>query len=242
MKAAERLIDYDEPALQEPAKVPNFDRLARAYRWLEWLTFGPWLWQCRCAFLPQLRDPCLRRALVIGDGDGRFTARLLAENHHINIEAVDASHAMLTQLERSAHPDAGRICMHCADARIWNPVSARYDLIVTHFFLDCLTSSEVAELAIRLRQFVAPEALWIISEFAIPQNPFGRLVARPLIAGLYLAFRFLTGLRVRRLPDHRRALSEAGFTRVRERHSLCGLLISELWKPGPGSSESHSAD
>jgi SAM-dependent methyltransferase len=241
MKAADQLT-YNEPALQEPAKVPNFDRLARIYRWLEWLTFGPWLWKCRCAFLAQLRDADPRRALVIGDGDGRFTARLLADNRSIRVEAVDASQAMLAQLERNAQRDASRIRMHCADARIWNPVSAGYDLIVTHFFLDCLTSGEVADLAIRLRRFVAPEASWIISEFAVPQNQFGRIVAKPLIAGLYLAFQILTGSNVRRLPDHRRALSEAGFTRVCERQSLCGLLVSELWKPGSRLSESHCAD
>jgi SAM-dependent methyltransferase len=242
MRALERLIDYNKPALREPAKLPNFDRLARVYRWLEWLTFGPWLWKCRCAFLPQLRGAHPRRALVIGDGDGRFTARLLAENRRVNVEAVDVSHAMLAQLARNSQRYANRIRMHCADARVWNPVSERYDLIVTHFFLDCLTDSEVAELAIRLRRFVTPETQWVISEFAVPQNQFGRLVARPLITGLYLAFRILTGLKVRRLPDHSRALINAGFTRVCERQSLCGLLTSELWKPDPELSKLHCAD
>jgi len=30
--------------------VPNFNRMARIYRWLEWLSFGPFLQRCRCAF------------------------------------------------------------------------------------------------------------------------------------------------------------------------------------------------
>ena len=54
----------------------NFDLIARPYRWLEYLTFGPALARCRNHFLPQLTDR--RAALVLGDGDGRFLARLLA--------------------------------------------------------------------------------------------------------------------------------------------------------------------
>jgi SAM-dependent methyltransferase len=248
MKAAVKLWKPEEPAMQRPARIPNFDRLARVYRWMEWLTFGPFLWRCRCAFIPQLRDARPRQALVIGDGDGRFTARLLAEDRLVNVEAVDVSQAMLAQLQRNARHDANRIHIHCADVRTWNPASAHYDLIITHFFLDCLSTGEVAALAMRLQQCVTAETRWVVSEFAVPRNRFGRMVAEPLITCLYLAFRMLTGLEARQLPDHRRALTEAGFTLACTQESLCGLLISELWKPGKslsasrGWSESHCAD
>jgi SAM-dependent methyltransferase len=208
---------------------PNFNHLARAYRWMEYASFGPWLWRCRCTFLDQLKTR--RNALVVGDGDGRFTARLLGENPGVVIDALDVSHNMLRALIRNAGLRSARVRVHLADARLWDSAGTRYDLIVTHFFLDCLTTKEVNSFANRLRPCVTPEALWVVSEFAVPRSLFGWLVAFPVVTGLYLAFDLLTGVAVHHLPDHRKALANAGFTLVEERKRLGGLLVSQLWKP-----------
>ena len=227
-----------EPAAIEPgaelaalpeAKVqaPNFDRLAKVYKWMEFLTFGPCLARCREAFLPELAS--VRRALILGDGDGRFTAELLRANSQVRIDAVDASSAMLVALLSHAGGNARRVCGYCADARGWQPAGATYDLVVTHFFLDCLTSEECFALAARVRCAVSPWAVWIVSEFAIPGSRFGRWVARPLVWLLYRGFGLITGLKIRRLPDYHFVLPEAGFTLARRRAWLCGLLASEMW-------------
>jgi hypothetical protein len=214
-----------EENLQFP--IPDFNRLAPFYRWMEWFSFGPFLSQCRFAFLPEMRNP--QTALIIGDGDGRFTARLLQENPSITIDAVDSSAAMLHALERRALRYAGRLRTYRVDARRFCPTRP-CDLIVTHFFLDCLSTSEVAELALRIRRHSAAQAIWVISEFALPPGWFGRAFARPLVTALYCAVGFLTGLKVRRLPDHPSALRNAGFTLLKRRQRLGGLLASELWR------------
>lgn len=206
---------------------PNFNRLARLYLWMELFSFGPWLSFTRLTFLTRLCNS--RHALVLGDGDGRFTAHLLRANPQVHIDAVDASAAMLAALQRRATPHAERLTTHLADIRTWQPESTSYDLIATHFFLDCLTTAEVQSLAARLRPVVSPNALWVISDFAVPANSFGRLVALPLVTGLYLSFALLTGLAVRRLPNHSAALAAAGFTPLQHRPRLGGLLIAELW-------------
>jgi hypothetical protein len=100
---------------------------------------------------------------------------------------------------------------------------------VTHFFLDCLTVDEVRSLADKLPGALSPAGLWVISEFAIPEGGFGRWVARPLVWLLYRAFALLTGLAVRRLPDHAAALRAAGFTICKRRCFLRGLLVAEIW-------------
>ncbi|HEV2326529.1 MAG TPA: class I SAM-dependent methyltransferase [Terracidiphilus sp.] len=207
---------------------PDLDSLAGVYRWMEAITFGPFLSRCRNEFLGAMSH--CRRALILGDGDGRFTARLLRANPAIEIDAVDTSHAMLQTLVRRAGPHSARVCTHCADVRLWQPSRPPYDLVVTHFLLDFLTEPEVCALAERVSRAVCPSALWIVSEFAIPENSFGRFVARPTVAGLYLGFRWLTGLAVDRLPDHPSALASAGFHLRRSRTRLAGLLVSELWK------------
>ncbi len=208
-------------------QAPNFDHLAKFYRWMELLTFGPLLSRCRAAFLPEIASA--RRALVLGDGDGRFIAELLRVNTEVRIDAVDASPAMLEALLRRAGVNACRVSTRCADARDWQIENATYDLVATHFFLDCLTTDECRGLAARLRGAVSPSALWIVSEFAVPEGGYGRLVALPLVWLLYSAFGVLTGLRIRSLPDHHEALSEAGFALTRRRTQLGGLLVSEMW-------------
>jgi SAM-dependent methyltransferase len=218
---------------------PDFDGLAGLYRWMELASFGPWLWWCRCAWLHQLTG--CRHALVLGDGDGRFTRRLLEVCPTLTLDAVDASPAMLRALVRRTGMEASRVRTHCADARSWqpdNPPSEQpgkspYDLVVTHFFLDCLTTEEVRSLANRVRSAVAPQALWVVSEFAIPDTGLARLVARPVVAGLYLAFGWLTGLAVRRLPEYAIGLRSAGFVLTRRRAWLGGLLVSEIWSASP---------
>jgi SAM-dependent methyltransferase len=214
---------------------PDFNRLARLYRWMELLTFGPWLSLTRGTFVSHLTHS--RRALVFGDGDGRFTAQLLGANRAVIIDAVDASNAMLQKLLRNAAADANRVSIHLADARSWQPSTASLDpccdLIATHFFLDCLTQAEVESLAKRLRSAVCPSAHWVVSEFAIPAGWFGRLVARPLVGLLYISFGWLTGLAIRSLPDHASALRNGGFTLQERRTRLGGLLITEIWCASP---------
>ena len=206
----------------------NFDHLAGIYRWMEWVTFGPWLGRCRRAFLDELG--AARRALILGDGDGRFTAALLAANGHVQVDAVDASAAMLRALKRRAWRNAKRVRTCVADARLWEPERRGYDLVVTHFFLDCLTTDEVGALTARMRRVMPPGAAWVVSEFAVPEGAYGRLVARPLIAFLYFAFRVMTGLRVRRLPKYAAEMEKAGLELRERRTWLGGLLAAEKWE------------
>ena len=72
----------------------NFDTVAGAYRWLEYLTFGRLLEQIRFAHIRSLTDR--KRALILGDGDGRFLARLTAQNSLLRADAVDSSAKMLS--------------------------------------------------------------------------------------------------------------------------------------------------
>jgi SAM-dependent methyltransferase len=215
----------------------NFNPVARPYRWMEYLTFGHSLERCRTYFLPQLADH--HSALVLGDGDGRFLARLLAANLSLYADVVDTSPAMLQLLTCRAHaasPGASaRLRTHQVSALNFEPdrvPDTKYDLIVTHFFLDCLAQSEVDALAQRVVRHTAPNAVWLISDFRIPAGAM-HWPARALVRALYLSFRILTGLRTSTLPDHAAALTAAGFTLAAQHHFLAGLLTSEIWEYTP---------
>jgi SAM-dependent methyltransferase len=226
----------DSAALRESlmtttqAQEPDFDLIARPYRWLEYFTLGRALERCRNYYLPQLHDR--RHALVLGDGDGRFLAQLLAENPDLRADAVDTSAAMLgllRQRSEAATADAKtRLSVHHANALSF-PVAGRYDLVVTHFFLDCLSQAELDGLVTRVASALAPGAVWLVSDFRIPAGLM-RLPAQALIRGLYSAFRVLTGLRTSRLPDHATRLTQAGLVLIAAECSFAGLLSTELWK------------
>ena len=208
----------------------NCDGLARWYRFLERAGFGCALELRRTAFLKEIATA--RRVLVLGDGDGRFLAAFLRTNRSAQVDSVDSSAAMLTLARaRVGGADTMRVCFHHADARSWQPPSAtRYDLIVTHFFLDCFTDAELRPLVARLGTFAALDARWLVSEFRQPARGPAAWHARAWIGGLYAFFRVATGLRVRRLPDHPVALAAADFRLEREEVARWGLLISQLWQ------------
>jgi SAM-dependent methyltransferase len=209
---------------------PNFDLIARPYRWLEYLTLGRALERCRNCYLPQLCDR--RHALVLGDGDGRFLAELLACNPHLEADAIDTSTTMLQLLRRRSEvaiPDANtRLRIHHSNALTFQ-FSGRYDLVITHFFLDCLTQADLNTLVARVASTLVPGTLWLVSDFRIPAGLM-RLPARTLIRSFYLAFRVLTDLRTTELPDHATPLTQAGFVRIAHQHSFAGLLTTELWR------------
>lgn len=207
----------------------NFDRIARAYRWLEYLSFGRLLEECRWEYLQDLSQA--KHALILGDGDGRFTARLLATNPHITVEAVDVSAAMLSLLwqRASAQKAQDRVNLHQTDIRGLTP-QGTYDVVISHFFLDCLTDTELEILIQKTKTVLLPGGLWVVSEFSIPNAQWTGKVAALLIAFLYRAFALLTGLQTMHLPNHAKILGEAGFVRRKSRQRLGGILISELWQ------------
>ncbi len=213
---------------------PNFNLIARPYRWLEYLTLGRTLECCRNHFLPDLHN--CKQALILGDGDGRFLAKLYAANPPLRATAVDISSTMLHLLRSRCEAAAFsaktrlRTCNHSA---LDHAPSGKTDLVVAHFFFDCLAQSELDALIDRLAKHIRPNTLWLISDFRIPTGPM-RLPARLFIRSLYFAFRILTGLRTTALPDHATPLSRAGFTRISHRHSLAGILTTELWQ-APGT-------
>ena len=141
----------------------DFSGIARAYRWMEYLSFGPVLHRVRCWRLPQMAQA--KRALVLGDGDGRFLAQLQRVNPTIEIDAVDCSPAMVRLAQ--SRVASGRVHWIVEDARSFAP-AGMYDLIVSHFFLDCFSTTDVNRMAQRFSNHMAEGGLWVNSDFHVP--------------------------------------------------------------------------
>ena len=172
-------------------------------------------------YLPQLRNA--RRALVLGDGDGRFLRELLRQNPAVSADYVDASARMLELARRKARTE--RVNYRKADARTVPLPHDEYDLIATHFFFDCFGQSELDALIGRTAAAARPAAQWVVSEFSAASFP-----ARLLVRALYLFFRIATGLETSRLADHRPMLRAQGFRLKDASRSRGGFVVSELWE------------
>ncbi len=173
--------------------------------------------------------------MLLGDGDGRFAQELLRRAPRAHVTAVDTSRAMLRLLQRRCAGDGNDVRLRLIQGSALEAPSlphrdlATCDLVVTHFFLDCLAQGELETLAHRLAAELKPGSRWLVSDFGLPLSGPGRWLALACIRLLYLAFRLLTQLKVQHLPDPQIALRNAGFLRCRRWAPLGGFLYSELW-------------
>jgi ubiquinone/menaquinone biosynthesis C-methylase UbiE len=202
----------------------NCDPIARWYRWFEYIGFGGELERRREAFVRDVADA--RRILVLGDGDGRFLVKLVEQNQGASIDYVDLSFRMLA-LARTRAGDS--VTYHHADARSMPLPTGEYDLIVTHFFMDCFDQPDAELLIARLAAAAKAQSRWLVSEFRQPDRGWRAIWARAWLSTLYFFFRVTTGLTTTSLIDHHPLLERAGFRLSRQQSSRFNLLASELW-------------
>jgi ubiquinone/menaquinone biosynthesis C-methylase UbiE len=208
----------------------SFDSVARSYRVLETIAFGNALQRARTRWIAAL--PKARRALIGGEGDGRFISELLGAQPDLEIDCVDASAKMLALAEQSlrkTYPAAlARVRFIHEDILKWSP-NGPYDLLVTHFFLDCFDAPEVKRVVEKLARAAAPRAVWLVADFATPESGLGKLHAQIWLRVMYLFFRMTAGLQTRELVDASANIRAQGFV-CREREvSRFGMLKSEMW-------------
>jgi ubiquinone/menaquinone biosynthesis C-methylase UbiE len=204
----------------------NCDPIAPFYRWIEYFAFGRTLERRRFEFLPEALTA--RRALILGDGDGRFLAELIEKNPSVEVDCVELSNEMV-KLAKRRIGSPSRVLFFQKDARAAEFPHQDYDLIVTHFFLDCFADAEAALLIKRLRAVAKEGALWIVSEFRMPPSGWRAVHASLWLRAMYLFFGIATGLANRRLPRYRDVLEANGFVLQREVEERAGLVGSELW-------------
>ena len=112
---------------------------------------GGILQRCRTSFLAETAG--CRRALLLGEGPGRFLVELLRANPRVEVTCVERSPRMieeaLRQVKRNGLDDA-RVRFEQRDALTWQPQPGVFDLVVTHFFLDCFRRDELEGLVAKV--------------------------------------------------------------------------------------------
>ncbi len=208
----------------------SFDGIARHYRWLETIAFGHALHRARTHWIDKIKRP--KRTLIVGEGNGRFLCDLLHIHPRIDIDCVDSSDGMIqlarARLQRTCPESFQHVRFFCEDILKWSPCDS-YDLLVTHFFLDCFTCPQLRRVIEKLARAAEPGAAWLIADFTMPRSRLAQIHARCWLKVMYSFFRATTGITAGDLVDPFPFLSANGFVRSASRPSRTGMLKSDLF-------------
>ena len=210
----------------------SFDALAPWYRTLEWIAFGNSLQHCRVACLGEIAAP--HRALVVGEGNGRFLCELLRLHPEVEVDCLDASQRMLQlarkRVDRELPGQAERVHFFHQDVTSWAAAEHRYDLLVTHFFLDCFPEPALAGIIKKLARVATDDANWLLADFCVPGKGMARLRPRGWLTAMYMFFRITTRIEASDLIDPTPFMRAKGLALVRQHSFRKGMLKSEMWR------------
>jgi ubiquinone/menaquinone biosynthesis C-methylase UbiE len=206
----------------------SFDSVAPFYRALETIVFGNALQRARVRWLGEIGTP--RRALIVGEGNGRFLRALVRSHPDLRIDCVDESARMLALAEK-------RLGASCHDSNVafihenvlkWESTRA-YDLIVTHFVLDCFEADALEIIVRKLARAASPNAVWLLADFNVPSSRWAKWWANVWLSVMYTFFQWTTGLSARRLVNPAPCLHDSGFVCHARELSRSGFLKTEVW-------------
>jgi ubiquinone/menaquinone biosynthesis C-methylase UbiE len=209
----------------------SFDTLAPHYRWMEGVLAGRKLQICRTAFLSAIEAP--QRALLLGEGNGRFLVEFAKRFPAADVVCLDASESMLIHAKRAMMKggfSVAQVKFVHADLFEWKAPSEKFDLIVTNFFLDCFDEERLRHAVQKISDSAAPRASLLLADFCEPPRGWRKWRARWILASMYLFFRFATKLPAKKLIVPDALLRQYRFELVDQKKFDWGLLRADWWR------------
>ena len=211
----------------------NFDRLAAHYPWMEEIFAGGLMQRCRTTYLSRTKN--CRRALLVGEGTGKFLVELLRTNPQIQITCIELCEGMIQQARQRLireQLDGSRVQFQKIDVLAWTPPPEKFDLVVTNFFLDCFHAEQLQKLVPLLAESAAAKAIWLLADFRVPERGWRRWRANAMLALLYLFFKLTASLSASWLTPPDNYLTAAGFKLANRRLANFGFTHADLWRRG----------
>lgn len=191
--------------------------------------FGRHLERSRLYGITAFESPNPQRALILGEGDGRFTHFALKEYPNLLVDSVERSSKMREQTQRRIQK-LGQAYEHrhrfvAADVQSLLFPNSEYNIVVAQYFLDCFNTEVASGLLTKIARTLKAEGKLVYSDFSIPQKVPTRWIGKLIVSVLYQFFRSTTDIKAKQLP----ALAWPQSLKLISRQStLKGLLTSEI--------------
>jgi len=156
----------------------------------------------------------------------------LETNQCCRVTCIDASEAMLGKARSRISPeDSGRV--NFVEADILQTVLPKegYDVLATHFFLDCFTRETLMLLIPQLARCLRSGGRWSLADFVEPEGEGGGARLRHFaLRMLYAFFRSTCGIKARRVVDPRGMLLSQGLRETARNIFARGWIFSSIWE------------
>ena len=211
-------------------KPAGFDRIAMTYHLLERMAFGSFLQRARTAHLKEIAGA--KNILLVGEGNGLFLKSLLAANSRCRVTCLDASQSML-ELSRGRifKRDRHRVDFRQTDLTSESMATNKYEVVVTHFFLDCFNRETLNGLLPKLEGILQPRGKWLWADFVEPIN--GGVAAsfqRTALRFLYLFFQATCRIEARTVHNPSDILRKLGLKKTMQCIYLNGWITSLVYE------------
>lgn len=200
-------------------KLNRYDFLAPYYDRLAAIVFGKSIWKSQVEFIHVIPDHT--RILILGGGTGQIAKELLLTKKDCKIWYVEASSAMISiaRIRVANHPNI--VFIHGTEEHI--PIQS-FDVIITGFFVDQFSESEITEMVSSLHRKMNPAAVWLVTDF-VNEKWWHRM----LLKVMYIFFRLTTGIPVTTLPRWEQIFNKH-LKHVSEHTFYSGFIKSVLFR------------
>jgi ubiquinone/menaquinone biosynthesis C-methylase UbiE len=149
------------------------------------------------------------------------------------VHYIDSSARMLAlahgRIQREHLPNPDRVHFTHGDARFTALTGRDYDLVISHFFLDCFDDQGLSELADHIGPHLAQNARWAVSDFREPKGGILAPLFRLHLQLMFAFFRYTCSMETKRLPDYSLIRHTLSFDVSERADFLGGFVFSEIW-------------
>ena len=207
----------------------SFDLLAPHYRWMEAVLAGDKLQRCRVHWLDSVRH--CRRALLVGEGNGRFLEACVDRLPKTQFTIVDASAKMLREAELRWHRAGGGNRATFVDTTLPGlKLPQSFDLVVTNCFFDCFNRDQLPTIIEDIANCATDDAIWLATDFTIPQSGWPKWRAKAVLRIAYSFFRITTKIEAKEIYPPDEFLRSCGFEMEQRIDADAGLIYSAMWQ------------
>lgn len=203
----------------------DFNAIAPYYDLLAALIFGNQLVSIQQSSLKYFHSH--QRVMIIGGGTGRAFKGF--EHRCRSILYLEPSEKMIFQAQKNLNNSL--VTFKRGKIEEVQPTES-FDLVITNFVMDVFNKKELEQFIGEVEMRMAPDGLWIVSDFALNKRQGYYYFKKQLIKLMYGFFSVVSNLNNNTLYDYRNILSGRGYREIEYHEIYGGFIFSSVFRKG----------